>query len=214
LCAAAGCSSSGSSRAVDGAAGAGGRDGGAGTDAAGGSGGAAGSSAAGSGGAAGGADAAGAGTCGMGVPAGQACTTLTASGPGVMPTCATGAVPAGQGGTIVDGTYVLTAVTHYYNTASCSTEAISETVRFTGTCIEVATSVPFTTSLAGTFTVSGNVFQGMRACTHVEADGATVTVMDNATRTYTATPTTFTLYEQTSDGGSVGQDQVAVFTKQ
>src|SRR5689334_1244304 len=59
----------------------------------------------------------GGGSCGANVPAGQGCNTLSNVGAAVTPTCDPGTIPAGTGGTIVEGTYTLTSQTYYGSTA-------------------------------------------------------------------------------------------------
>jgi hypothetical protein len=152
------------------------------------------------------------GMCGVGIPAGQECNGVKAMGAAITPACATGAMPAGSGGTILDGTYELTAST-YYNSTSCEKLGISETVVFSGNCIELATGTPFPATVSGTFTVVGTQFMTTRNCLHIDVDGATTISNAPSGQTYSATPTSFTLFENNSANGSSNPDTVAVYTR-
>src|SRR5450432_3920658 len=136
-------------------------------------------------------DAPTAGMCGADVPPGQACNALVPKGAAVTPTCTTGMIPTGQGGTIVDGTYVLTAET-YYNAPTCPTIAPRETIVFAGGCLQLASGPsPLDITASGTFTVAGSRFNLTRTCIRLNADGATFMESD-LPQTFTATGTTFT----------------------
>jgi hypothetical protein len=149
----------------------------------------------------------GGGVCSANVPAGQACNALTDVGSLVTPTCATGAMPRGTGGTIVDGTYVLTAQT-YYNEAACSPVAISGTIELAGGCLQLVAAAPLGTTGSFTFTVQGADMTMTETC--VNPAGATP---DAPTTTFTATPTSFTRYTMNSGTSSPNPDRVEVFTK-
>jgi hypothetical protein len=149
-------------------------------------------------------------TCGAEIPAGQACSPLRA-GSAVTPSCGTGALPSGQGGTIVDGTYVLTALT-YYSADTCPTFPLAETIALSGGCMQLAVGPPLTSTASGTFTVSGNSIAITTACVHIEMDGATVR-QSAPVRTFTATGTTFTLFTHDTSANPVADD-MAVFTRQ
>jgi hypothetical protein len=123
-----------------------------------------------------------------------------------------GTLPTGQGGTIVDGTYVLTAQT-YYNRSTCPTEALSETISFGGGCLDVASGAPFPATASGSFTVSGATLTLTQTCIHLDVDGATLT-KNSPTNTFTATPTTYTIFSHNSPDGGAPSDTVTVFTKQ
>ncbi len=153
-----------------------------------------------------------AGMCGADVPTGQACNTLTASGPSVAIACATGSMPTGKGGTIAEGRYNLTQTT-YYNFSNCQTLSLTETIDLSGGCLQLVSGMPFPVTLSGTFTVSGNTITTTETCMNIMPSTATVTP-DAPTKTFTATPTTFTLYSQNSAAGNPNPDSVAVFTKQ
>ncbi len=149
-------------------------------------------------------------TCGAEISAGQACSALRA-GSAVTPACGAGALPSGQGGTIVDGTYVLTALT-YYTAGSCPTFPVAETLALGGGCMELAIGPPLTSTASGAFTVSGNSITTTTACIHIEMDGATPR-QSAPVQTFTATPTTFTLFTHDTSANAV-PDDMAVFTRQ
>jgi hypothetical protein len=154
----------------------------------------------------------GGGMCGAGIPAGQECSAVRATGAPVTPTCVSGTLPSGQGGTIVDGTYVLTAQT-YYNRITCPTIAVSETVAFGGGCLEIAAGVPLSVTASGTFTVSGANFMSTLSCVHFDVDGGTFRP-NTAAQTFTATATTFTLFSSDAPDAGTSTNSVTVFTKQ
>lgn len=157
------------------------------------------------------ADAPTAGMCGADIPPGQACNALVPNGAAVTPTCTTGTVPTGQGGTIVDGTYVLTAQT-YYNASTCPTLALRQTVVFAGGCLQLAAGpAPLDLTASGTFTVAGSSFNLTRTCIHLSADGATF-MESGLPQTFTATGTTFTLFSHSAASTPIAYS--AVFTKQ
>lgn len=151
------------------------------------------------------------GMCGADVPAGQACHALTATGRAVTPACGTGALPSGQGGTIVDGTYVLTSLT-YYSPDGCPTFPVAETIAFTGGCLEFAVGPPLTSTASGPFTVSGSSITIGQACVDIQVDGAT-TRQSAPVRTFTATGTTVTLFTHDTSADPV-PDDLSVFTRQ
>ncbi|MBX3190229.1 MAG: hypothetical protein KF819_24735 [Labilithrix sp.] len=75
-------------------------------------------------------------TCGAEITDGGSCNDVRDVGVPVMPTCLTGDVPAGSGGTIEDGTYVLVAQT-YYNVPRCPTSQVTATVLISGGCFQL-----------------------------------------------------------------------------
>jgi hypothetical protein len=152
------------------------------------------------------------GMCGADIPPGQACNALVAAGPSVTPTCTTGTMPTGEGGTILDGTYVLTAQT-YYSVTTCPTIPLVETIQIAGGCVQVASSAPFPVTGSTTFAAAGNSITLTQKCIHTDIDGATITP-DAPTETFTATATTFALYTQNAAVGNPNRDRVEVFTKQ
>jgi hypothetical protein len=154
----------------------------------------------------------GGGMCGADNPAGQECTSLKATGAPVTATCMTGTLPSGQGGTIVDGTYVLTAQT-YYNRNTCPTIALSETIAFAGGCLELASGNPLPATASGPFTVSGANITLTESCIHLGVDGETVRP-DTSMKTFTATATTFTLFSRDAPDAGTSTNSVTVYTKQ
>ena len=147
------------------------------------------------------------GMCGADVPPGQACNTLANVATAITPTCVSGTIPVGTGGTIVDGTYVLTSQTYYQDT-SCSEVPLSETIAFAGGCIHLVFESIFSGTLSGTLKTEGNRFAATQTCRHLDVDAA-VTTMDAQMQTYTATSTTFTLFSVYTATSS----DVAVFTR-
>jgi hypothetical protein len=107
----------------------------------------------------------------------------------VTGTCGTGAQPAGTGGTVVDGTYALTAQARYVD-AGCTAATFEATMVITGGCFQRVDSTG-TSELRrnGTFTTSGDVLTRAATC------GAALPAA-----TYTATATEVTIFDE---GGSV-----------
>jgi hypothetical protein len=151
------------------------------------------------------------GTCGVGVPAGQPCNSLEDVGSAVTPTCTTGAMPSGTGGTLVDGTYVLTAQT-YYNEDFCPGTPISGTILIAGNCVQSSTASLAATT-AGPFTVQGNVFNYPLACLNIPGLDAGDLSPDAPGKTFTATATTFTLYTANAAAGNPNPDRVEVYAR-
>jgi hypothetical protein len=153
-------------------------------------------------------DGASPGMCGADVPPGQACNTLSNVATAITPTCVSGTIPVGTGGTIADGTYVLTSQTYYQDT-TCSKVPLSETIAIAGDCIQLVFGSIFTGTLSGTLTTQGNTFAATQTCQHFDVDGAVVS-MDAQMKTYTATSAAFTLF---SVNTTTGTSDVAVFTR-
>jgi hypothetical protein len=125
-----------------------------------------------------------------GLPDGE-CTDLQELGASVTGTCPTGAQPAGAGGTVVDGTYVLTAQARYID-GGCVSETFQATMTVFGTCSSRVDGLSGGTTLItrdSTFETSGNVLTRTATC------GASLPAA-----TYTATATQITIFDQ---GGSV-----------
>src|SRR5215510_11381737 len=76
------------------------------------------------------------GLCSADVPPGQECTALHSVAAPVKPTCVSGTLPTGIGGTILDGTYVLTSQTYYNSGTGCPTLAVSLTLVIAGDCAQ------------------------------------------------------------------------------
>lgn len=151
----------------------------------------------------------GSGTCGANVPEGGACNTLSNVGPTVTQVCASGPMPiVGTGGTIADGTYVLTSAADYQST-SCSSEKISATYVIAGGCwqeVAQASSPGVSVSLVATLSVS---VQGNQLTTTALCQSAQLPA--TATSTFTASGSTLTLFVPGKGNTSLG---VQVFTKQ
>jgi hypothetical protein len=132
-------------------------------------------------------------------PSTGACNGLTDIGAVVIPVCATGPEPDGTGGTIVDGTYVLTSLT-LYDCTRVATFPQSQTLTVSGACMQGAAHVggaPITTSQS--FVVSGNQLTGSIDCPAGQSGAQTAT--------FTATPTTLTLFHPAPAG------QVEVYSR-
>ena len=176
-----------------------------------GSGGAGGSAGAGSGGStgSGGSGSGGAGglaACGSNTnpSSGDGCNNVDATGPCVMSTAGTGTPPAATGGTIVPGKYELTSMTLYANPDSGSNQG-DDSRRQT---------LMIAAAAGGTFTIQVTQVSGTtveRQAGPVVASGTQVTFTptcpppgdggDNGgTANYTATSTTFTLYDMNGSG--------------
>ena len=151
------------------------------------------------------------GMCSADVPAGQPCNTLANVATAITPTCTTGTMPAGEGGTIVDGTYVLTAQT-YYNVAACPAGALSETVVIAGSCFQAAFGDALTGNGSVSVAVQGNNYTQTATCTFFSFD-ASGARPDGPGKTYTATATTFTLFTNNSAVGNDNPDRVEVLTR-
>jgi len=151
------------------------------------------------------------GACSTAVPAGQACNTMVVNGSLVPITCTIETMPTGQGGTISPGRYDLTQMT-YYNATSCPPMSLHETIELTAGCLQLASDSLITGTLSGTFTVAGNAITTTQTCMNFDSNGGTET-LDAPIKTFTATPTTFTLFSVNSAGGSSNPGSIAVFTK-
>lgn len=173
-------------------------DGGAGADAGAGMDGGAGTSGDAAAGAGGGAGASGAaGATGDGGP--PSCGNYAASAPAITPAQVSQPMPTqAQGGTIAAGTYFLTSATYYQGGTAPSSQ--NETLYFNanGTIAGaiLLNSGPFV--ISGTYTTSGTDVIVHVTCPSNNGSSSTP---------YTATSTTFTVYDQTTKS-------VDVFTKQ
>ncbi len=154
---------------------------------------------------------AGAGSCSANVPAGQACNTVASVGAAVTPTCVAGAIPTGRGGTIVDGTYTLTSQT-YYGTTACSSTPVNATLEIAGACVQEVTSLPIPVTVSTTRTVSGATISRTVTCIDLGVDGGPLS-LDTSTATFTATPTTFTIFIKNSGTSSPNSDRAETYQK-
>jgi hypothetical protein len=154
---------------------------------------------------------AGAGSCSANVPHGQVCNTLTNVGTTVTPTCATGTIPIGTGGTIVDGTYTLTSQT-YYGATTCPSELVNATLEIAGGCIQEVSSAPIPVTVSTASTVAGTTITKTVTCIALGIDAGPLSA-DFSTDTFTATPTTFTIFIKNSSTSSANPDRVETYQK-
>jgi hypothetical protein len=122
----------------------------------------------------------------------------------------------GTGGTIVAGTYVLTSRT-IYNVSFCQPYApIRETMVLSDGCYQYVAGDdkgPIGTGSVS-FVVQGNNVTSMQTCADVvDLDGGGAT-FDVHEKTFTATPTTYTIFTPNSAAGNSNPDKVDVFTLQ
>ncbi len=107
----------------------------------------------------------------------------------VTGTCGTGAQPAGTGGTIADGTYLLSAQARYID-AGCSPATFEVTMILAGGCfLRIDGEGASVMRRSGTYATSGNVLTRDVTC------GLTLPAA-----TYTATDTQLVIFDE---GGSV-----------
>ncbi len=154
---------------------------------------------------------AGAGSCSANVPSGQACNTLTSVGAAITPTCVSGAIPTGTGGTIVDGTYTLTSQT-YYGTTACSSTPVNATLEIAGGCVQEVTSLPIPVTVSTVHTVAGATITRTLTCLDTGVDAGPLS-LDSPTATFTATPTAFTIFIKNSGTSSANSDRVETYQK-
>ena len=146
------------------------------------------------------------GTCAAGASA-TACNTIADVGPTITPTCDPGPIPKGVGGTIVDGTYVLTAETYYGST--CPKTPLSATVAIAGGCLQEASDADQSSlRVSATVVVSGNELMTTPTCYP-----AGVTLGGTAP-TFTAVGSTLTVFNNNSQMGSSNPDYSTVLTRQ
>ena len=119
---------------------------------------------------------------------GGTCNALTAVNTTVTGTCSDGGQPVGTGGTVVDGTYVMTA--REGTNAGCTTATFQATMVVEGSCanrVDVLGNVPDHRN--HTFETSGNTLTRTATCgTQLPA------------ATYTATSTQLVIFDQ---GGAI-----------
>jgi hypothetical protein len=135
---------------------------------------------------------------------GSGCNTLDATGPCVVESVGSGTAPAAAGGTIAAGTYDLTSMIRY--AGSSTSETRRETLMVSsvvGNSFAIQITQITGTSVrrqAGTVVASGTTVTFTPTCP-VGGDGG-------GTAGYTATETTFTLFD--TEGGGV---RTSVFSK-
>jgi len=132
----------------------------------------------------------------------QRCNAIELTGSAITPTCVTGSLPVGSGGTIVDGTYDVTAQTYYNLDTGCPDFQVRETWVLSGNSLEAASLNPLPITRSGTFAVAGDTFKVTTTCIHLDQEGQTLTTVASNGTTYSATPTSITLF--TDDSGDAG----------
>ena len=147
--------------------------------------------------------------CGAGTPTGQACSNAPDNSPTIQPTCATGTMPVGTGGTVVAGTYHFTSQT-YYNVTVCPTTAFSGTLVVGGGCIQTSTDTPIVATTSSTLVIQGNTAVVTLQCVNT---GSLSGNPDAPNKTFTATPTTLTFFTMNAQAGNFNPDRVEVFTR-
>jgi hypothetical protein len=143
------------------------------------------------------------------------CNALTNVAAPVVPTCTTGTLPTGAGGTVADGTYVLSAQT-YYNLPGCGVERVAATFSIAGGCVQLVAGADTAAggglvSFSGTATVTT---QGNEMTVDVTCPSVPPGHPDTPVRTYTATGSTLTWFIRNSAAGNPNPDRVEVYTKQ
>ena len=76
----------------------------------------------------------------------------------ITPTCVSGTMPVGTGGTIVDGTYVLTSQTNYRRELSKAPLSFSETITIAGDCFQTVFGDILSGTCSGRLDDAGNTF--------------------------------------------------------
>lgn len=145
-------------------------------------------------------------------PTEPGCNSVNDTSLPVNATCLSGTMPTGTGGTIADGTYVLTSQT-FYNAGSVCPGPLAQTLVVTGSCAQVATvAYPngASTNIQGTvsLTTQGSAITLFPQCTASASGDFTPELQQG---TYTATATSVTFYIR---GCSGKPDEVDVVTKQ
>jgi hypothetical protein len=128
----------------------------------------------------------------------------------IKPTCVTGELPVGTGGTIVDGTYTLTEQI-YYNTPGCPSLPMGGTLVIAGDCVQ-SVNAQFAITVSATIVAQGNSITETPTCLDSSMDPDVFT-LDAPTHTYTATPTTFTIFHANGAANNPNPDRVEVFTR-
>ncbi len=123
-----------------------------------------------------------------------------------------GAIPTGTGGTIVDGTYTLTSQTYYGSTTCNSSEQVNATLEIAGGCVQEVTSLPIPVTVSTTHTVAGATITRTLTCADFGVDAGAFS-LDTMTNTFTATPTTFTIFIKNSGTSSPNPDRVETYQK-
>jgi hypothetical protein len=149
------------------------------------------------------------GSCSADIANGGNCNSISHFGPLVTPTCSDDAIPSGIGGTIVDGTYFLTAETFYADV--CPQPPMSGTLVITGYCWQQSAdgqAAGESTTASALVVAQGNQIIVTPTCT---ASGAS---SNATTETFTVSGTTLTLFTMNAALGNCNPDYVSVYTKQ
>jgi hypothetical protein len=142
------------------------------------------------------------------------CNSIAQAGPGIDPVFSSGTPPTPEGGTLVDGTYALTALTFYgADATTCEQPAedyvslgltIAETYVLSGSSVESVLNEFGTIERASsTFVVSADALTVQQTCTSSGSPSESLFE-------FTATGTTVTLFGTESDCGT----EVETLTKQ
>ncbi len=146
------------------------------------------------------------GSCSPTLPDGAACNSLEPSGPLVPYECLSATPPTPAGGTIVDGTYLLTS-TAYYGTPCPAPEQDRDTWLICGTNWQTSQEHTMGTMAPQLLSFDANVTPGDAGAASLALQFTCGTpTIETILFEYTATPTTLTLFP------SAGR--VDVFTKQ
>ncbi len=147
-------------------------------------------------------------TCSPTPAEGSACNSLMPTGPLVPYECLAATIPTPAGGTIEDGTYVLTA-SAFYGTPCPAPEQDRDIWFVCGTTWQAVQELTAGTSPAVTYTYEATA-------TPAGADSFTLNVTcptaTSVARQYTATPITLTLF--VGDGTAAGTGRVDTYTRQ
>jgi hypothetical protein len=122
-----------------------------------------------------------------------------------------GTIPStAKGGRIADGTYTLASQTYYGSTA-CSTTPLSATLAIAHGCVQEVAGAPLPVTASTIYTVSGAIITRTVTCTDLGFDAGVT--FDSVTNTFTATPTTFTIFIKNSGTTSPNPDRVETYQK-
>ncbi len=139
---------------------------------------------------------------------GNACNSLTPIGPLVPYECLGAPIPTPAGGTILDGTYVLTA-SAFYGTPCPAPEQDRDIWYVCGNTWQAVQELTAGTSPAVTYTYESTIAPTGASSFTLDVTCPTVT---SVMRQYTATPTTLTLFVGDTMGPGTGR--VDTYTRQ
>ncbi len=129
------------------------------------------------------------------------CNTLVEQGPKVSGVTSTGTAPAAVGGTIVAGTYVMTALTYYTSSLPNGTvfAPASATIDLTPTSIALVGTDSDGNVARSTVTIATNGpdLSYVATCAFAASDAGAA---PDAKVQFTATPTTFSMYQEYAGG--------------